>query len=317
MYVIFPRSIMTAMQPNTVFSNWLLKRGITQETSSLFKLREEGGRLVIPVNLPDGSFSFNKYRRNPLSEEGPKYTYDKGGKLALYGADRIKDARSVLWTEGEMDALVAWSHNIPAVSSTGGAMSVDEAWSELFSNKDVTICFDNDKAGGEGLVRALRIVPKAKVLLLPDKPGVKDISDYVSHGGDLNELLKTARWYAGVADVVADRSERLATWKSTFFHDAYIKEHSKPVRKPREAGKGMTGDLVSRAKEYPIDSLLEIRGDSTRCLWHAESEASLHYYRNQNRLWCFGGCGRGYDAIDVYQKIHNCGFKEAVTALSK
>ncbi len=305
------------MQLNKLFSDWLHARKITDKVIELFELRVENDRLVIPVLGSDGIFIFNKYRRSPLSDDGPKYTYDKGGKLALYGGWQAINSKSVLWVEGELDALVACSVNIPAVSGTGGAMSVNPDWKHFFNDKEVTICFDNDPAGGEGAVKALLLVPEARILFLPDKPGVKDISDYVSHGGNLNELIKTARKFSGIDDVVEDRSERISKWQSTYFHDAYIKHHTKPVRsndtRPRDPD---MGDKVARAKSYPINELIRFNSSNgAKCLFHNESEASLHYYKDQNKTWCFGGCGRGYDSIDIYQKIHGVSFKEAVKAL--
>jgi hypothetical protein len=303
------------MQSN-IFTDFLNRRKITDKVIEDFSVHVSGDRLVIPVRLPDGTFSFNKYRRSPLSEEGPKYTYDKGGKLALYGAYEARDAERVLWVEGEMDALVAWSHNIPAVSGTGGAMSIGEEWRTFFADRDVTVCFDNDPAGGEGMAKALMLAPHAKVMFLPDRAGVKDISDYVTSGGDLAELLKTAKNFTCLEEVVADRAERAATWHSTYFHDAYIKMKTKPAPKERAPRDPQIKDKILRAKAYPIDEMVSFNGaGNARCLWHAEKTASLHYYREENKTWCFGGCGRGYDAIDVYMKLHHVGFKEAVKAL--
>ena len=94
-----------------------------------------------------------------MQDDKPKYIYDKGSKISLYGWWKAKTEKSILITEGEMDSLVAWSANIPAVSSTGGASSFQSEWAELFKDKDVTICFDNDSAGGVGMVKTLKIIP--------------------------------------------------------------------------------------------------------------------------------------------------------------
>lgn len=303
------------MKLNKVFLDWLHQRKITDNVIEMFELRVENDRLVIPVLGSDGIFIFNKYRRSPLSDSGPKYTYDKGGKLALYGATNAAEYFTILWTEGELDTLVAWSHNIPAVSGTGGAMSISEEWKTFFEDKDVIICFDNDPAGGEGMVKALELVPTAKILFLPDKPGVKDVSDYVTHGGNLHELIKSARTFSGIDEVIADKAERDSKWMSTYFHAAYIKHHTKPVKVPRTHDKRV-GDAVARAKQYPIDEMIQFNSrGAARCLFHNETEGSLHYYKEQNKTWCFGGCGRGYDAIDIYQKKYGVSFMEAVKKL--
>lgn len=313
-----------SMQGN-IFRDWLLRRKITESVIEEFGVMEGnhfmfGECLVIPVCGEDGSFLFNKYRRSPLrnDNDGPKYIYDKGSKAVLYGYHRAKSERRVLLTEGELDCLVAWSANIPAISSTGGAMTFKEEWAESLKDKEVVICLDNDAAGGEGMARVLDMVPHARILFLPDRPGIKDISDYAQAGGDLNELLKTAIRFGSLEDVIANRSERVSVWQSTHFHDAYIRNHTnkeeiKHVKK--NGNKSMVSDKVMRAKEYPIDELIEFSMGKARCLWHNEKHASLHHYKDGNRVYCFGMCGKSYDSIDVYMALHGCGFKEAVEKL--
>lgn len=302
-----------------VITDWLAKRHITPQVQAEFDIHTGlmpamGECIIIPVHGMDGKFLFNKYRRSPLSDALPKYMYDKGGTTQLYGAHKAANEPEIAVTEGELDSLVCWSANIPAVSSTGGCMTFNPDWASFFLNKSVILCYDNDQPGGEGMARAFVQIPHAKILFLPDTAGVKDISDYVSRGGDIHELIKTAKRFDHYEDVVADRAERLATWHSTYFHDAYIKlkaEKPKAERKER-----MAGDDVERARLYPISDLLEFGGNgNAKCLWHAEATASLHYYSADNHCYCFGGCGRAYDAIDVYRKMNNCSFKEAVRKL--
>lgn len=306
------------MQEN-MFRDWLFRRRISDSVINEFNVHSGkhpvlGECIVIPVHDELGNFSFNKYRRNPISTDAPKYLYDKGAKILLYGASKIKNETTVLITEGEMDCLVAWSANIPAVSGTGGAMSFPIEWKPQFEDKEVIICFDNDKAGGEGASRVLEIIPHAKILFLPDRPDIKDISDYVSNGGNLNELIRTAKKFNSIEDVLDDKAERASIWQSTYFHDAYIKKHSKPAFIRPKKNSELT-DKISRAKNFPITDLLSFTAGKAKCIWHKEKEPSLSYYPENNKVYCFGGCGRAYDAIDVYRQLNNCTFKEAVEKL--
>lgn len=305
-----------------IWIDWLHRRGITDAVIADFGLSfgphpVMGSAIVLPVHLPDGSFSFNKYRRDPMQGDvKPKYVYDKGSKSALFGADKIGSASRVLVTEGELDALVAWSLNIPAVSSTGGASTFQEDWVCLLEGREVVLCFDNDVAGGAGMMRVLKLLPSAQVMFLPDRPGVKDISDYVGGGGDLNELLRSARRFENMQEVIDDRSVRLSLWQSVFFHDAYIEEHRVPVYVRTEPIARSDGDDISRAKTYPIGKMLKFdKGGKALCIWHSEKTPSLHYFKKNNTVYCFGGCGKRGDAIDVYQKLHGASFGEAVRAL--
>ena len=308
------------MQLNTLVLDFLYRRKITDKVIETFGISSNiNNNIIIPVCDADGNFLFSKYRRSPVVETGVKYFYDKGSSVSLFSYHIAKKHDTILITEGEMDTLVAWSHNIPAVSSTGGALSFQKEWKEYFANKKVIICLDNDSAGAEGIVRILGILPEAYVLLLPDRAGVKDISDYVSNGGDLHELLNTARQYLTIEDIKQDRGERVALWKNTFFHDAYIREwerrNTPPTAKNLKYDPKTKADLI-KAKEFPIDNILEFVSNKTICLWHNEKSPSLTYYKKSNTCYCFG-CGKYADSIEVAKKHYNLNFTEAVKLLSK
>jgi DNA primase len=305
------------MQLNNVFKDWLNRCKITDKvledfqitTGSNFSLN--GECITIPIFDIDGNFSFNKYRRSPLDSAKPKYVYDKGGKVTLYGWHKAKVSPTILITEGEKDSLVAWSYNIPSVTSTGGALSFQKEWGPLFIDKEVIVCLDNDSAGGEGMVKILSIIPHAKMLFLP--ANIKDIAEYTERGGDLNDLIKNAKYLPSIEAVKEDRVNRLAEFRPVFFHDAYLAEHEKPVKEARKDR--ITTDRLLRAKEYPIDELLDFKQGKTCCLWHNEKTPSLHYFKKSNSVYCFGMCGKARDSIDVYRQLHNCSFNEAVSAL--
>lgn len=304
------------MQFNRVVSEWLKRRQISLTIQEAFHVTaghhpKLGDCIVIPITDREGNFLFNKYRRSPLSDVTPKYVYDHGAQLTLYGAHYSTDSSTILITEGEMDCLVALSHHIPSVSGTGGALSFKTEWLSYFAIKEVTICFDNDPAGGEGMAKILNLIPTAKILFIPDLPRVKDISDYVASNGNLHELIKSARSFTSMEEVVEDRARRVALFQGTYFHDAYIRNHKPKV--PAERKKS-GGARIERAKAYPISDLIELKANKTACLWHKEDTPSLHYFRKNNRLYCFG-CGKSADAIDIYQELHKVGFKEAVDKL--
>lgn len=321
MAVIYNAPIQQDMDHRT---SWMHKRGITDEVIEKFgiELVEDspvGKGIKIPVRNAEGVVLFNKYRRDPLSDEKPKYAYDRGGKVSLFGLHELvsneNDLRTLL-TEGEMDCLVAHSKSINALTSTGGAMSFQAEWSWL-NSEDTIIAFDNDDAGAQGTVRVLKHCPDARVLLIPEASGVKDISDYVERGGDLHRLIETARQYNGIEDVREERMRRIATWLPVRFHDAYIKQWEEDNHKAMRLPRVKTGIRVEDAKAYPITNLLKFnRERKAVCPFHSEKTGSLHLYKEQNRTWCFGGCGKGYDAIDIYMKTFGVDFKTAVKELN-
>jgi DNA primase len=304
------------MQLNSVFQDWLTVNKISVDVQKDFDISFNNNAIVIPVHDENGFFIFNKYRRSPLINTGVKYWYDKGGKVTLYGWFKAKNHNKILIVEGEKDCLVSWSHNIPCVTSTGGAQSFQKDWGTLFKDKEVILCFDNDEAGGMGMAKALDIIPHAKIVLLPKDANIKDISDYVLANGDLESILRTAKSFSSIADVEAHKTERLAQFQSVFFHDAYIKIHKKYVITPNQK-RVYSSDDVANARQYPIDQLLDFAANKTICPFHAEKTPSFVLYPKDNHCYCFGGCGKAYDAISIYQKLNNCTFREAVDALNK
>lgn len=303
------------MEFNTVFEAWLTANKIAPQVREIFNIFFTD-KIVFPVYDIDGNFLFNKYRRNPLTEEGPKYTYDFGGKVTLYGYHLAKEHDTILITEGEKDCLVSWSHNIPAITSTGGALSFQENWIDLLKDKNIIIGLDNDKAGYDGLVKILDMLPNARILLLPDIPNVKDISDYVNMGGNLTELINTARHFKDISEVKEDRIKRIAYFQSVGFHDAYIKKHTK-VNNYTGERKTFSSDKVMNAKGYPVSQLLSFdKKGKTKCPFHNEKTESFQYYKATNSCYCFG-CGKYADAIDIYKQIHSCTFTEAVKFLNQ
>lgn len=301
------------------WQDWLHRRGITDEVILMFGLHTGehpmfGECLVIPVS--DGETTlFNKYRRLPEDPRKPKYITQHGTHPALYGWHLAKNHPKILITEGEMDALVAWSAGIPAVSSTGGALSFFKEWAEWLTDKEVLICYDNDAAGGDGMVKVLSMVPHAKVIFLPDLPTIKDVSDYVSHAGNLHELVHTAKHFGTNEHVADSKVERLALFKSIFFHTSW-EEHQQRLHLQAEktTRTALNNSKLEKAKCFPISKLITFVKHKAPCIWHNEHTPSLHYFPDTNTVYCFG-CGKYGDAIDVYRALHGGTFTQAVEQL--
>jgi hypothetical protein len=311
-----------SMQYKEGIKSWLNNRKISDTILEKFGILYNNS-ITIPINNSDGNFVFNKYRRNPLiNTDGPKYWYDSGSSAQLFGSEFIKNEKIVVITEGELDALVLWSHNIPAISSTGGAMTFRPEWADLLKDKQVFICYDNDKAGCEGAVRTLLFLNHAKVILLPHKAGVKDVTDYYVKGGDLRELMQGAKHYLDVEEVRKERNELRARWQTAdhVFHDIWIEWWEKElvrneeIKKPKESKK--YDDAVKQAKSVDIKKVIQVNyNNKALCLWHNEKTPSMHIYED-NHFYCFS-CGKHGDVIDIVMEQEKVDFKEAVEILNE
>ena len=333
------------MQLHTQHRSFLNKRGITDKVIAAFSISTADvpelrlhNAIVIPVRHVDGTHSFNKYRRDPM--EGPvkpKYLFERGGKVTLYGADRlvadqVTDFKAggiyyqpqVIITEGELDTLVCWSQNIPAVSSTAGATSFQEEWVELLSRYEVYICFDNDEAGHKGAIKVLESLPEAKVIIVPNQLDVKDISDYVARGGDVHQLMKTAFTVTDLEDAKVQYENLSGAWRmnEAKFFELYI-EHHKVMPLPTNVngvGKptSQSDDRLERAKSVDCTTLIEFvrkgRYPVAKCRWHDDHDPSLTYYARNNSTYCHV-CGKYADAVDIVMVRDGVTFKEALKIL--
>ena len=73
---------------------------------------------------------------------------------------------------------------------------------------------------------------------------------------------------------------------------------------------------IERAREYPIEDLVDVNSKGfASCINHNETMNTPGMFCKNNFAHCFS-CGFQGDVIDVYRKIHNCGFIDAVKFLS-
>jgi len=80
----------------------------------------------------------------------------------------------------------------------------------------------------------------------------------------------------------------------------------------KEIYKGITPDMIEKARQYPIENLLEVKHGKALCFNHQESHPSMNC--KNNYAFCHA-CGWKGSVIDVYMKLHDCIFQEAVKSL--
>ncbi len=273
---------------------WLHERGLTEEILTEARVEIQDNRIVIPIINPEGHVLFNKYRRAPHIEDGPKYTYETGAKSTLFGLNLIGDAEEVVLCEGELDALLLNGLGIAAVCSTGGAGTFKEEWFESLTGRKLFICFDNDEAGKKGMERIALMYPTIlKIPFPPELPEHADITDFIIEFG-VEEFKKKMK-YAFVIDIEE------------------IKRPSINVRvKHRKAG----DKSLESAKQVPLTDFIKTTSKGfARCPFHNEKTASFRVFPD-NRYHCFG-CGADGDVVDYIMKTQNLSFHDAIKQLTK
>lgn len=175
------------------------RAGITYSTEWMPKAKQETD--VICFNyFRDGELINVKYRG-----ENKDFKLSKGAELIFYNLDAIKDAKTVIITEGEMDCLSLMECGVKTVVSVpNGAVAGNQRLEYLdncydyFTNVSQVILFvDNDEAGNmlrEELARRLGR-ERCYTIVYPD--GCKDANDILlQHGKEaVLDAIKYAKEY--------------------------------------------------------------------------------------------------------------------------
>jgi DNA primase len=275
---------------------YLNLRGISDLVINNSYIGWDGYQIIIPIFDQDSNLLFNKYRRDPENNDGPKYSYDTGSKVAIYGIELLPFCHDVIICEGEFDALVLRSHGFNAVTSTGGSLSFQEEWIPLFEGKEVYVCFDNDDAGRNGAIKICNLMRDAKVITLPARVGDHgDITDYFTKCNGTVEQFKNL---IKIAEPIMFPEE-------------------KPIEKPKRKKYSQKMQSLEEAKKVPLDEFLTFKKDFATCPFHVDKTPSLHRFGPETEKWKCHSCGERGDVIDLVMKINAVSLGEAITIILK
>ena len=140
------------------------------------------GAIKIPVYDKQGDLIHNDYRW--LLEGKPKFSRDEGSHPALYGIDKAKNKNTVVYCEGQPDAVRLWQEGIPAVTSDSGAGNLTEHMAALLQDKTVFLCMDSDEAGQKMIEHHYEMISKyAKSVGIVSVPrAYKDVCEMFKAG---------------------------------------------------------------------------------------------------------------------------------------
>lgn len=282
---------------------YLHARGIPDPVIDRHLLGWNGRRITIPIFNREGQLAFFKLARDPAAEPArPKMLTSRGATLELYGWEVVlgKPA-SVIICEGEFDRLVLEAQGFSAVTSTGGAGAFRPEWAADFETiPEVYICFDRDEAGERGALRVARLIPHAKLVVLPPDVG---------EGGDITDFF--VRLGLG-------RDDFLQLLQEAVSPPAPIYEAPKPPM-PSSPDR----ERIDRVKKaVPIEQLIggyvPLRPSGGMlvglCPFHEDHVPSLTVYPRTGAFHCYG-CLKHGDVIDFLRYREALTFKEAMDRL--
>ena len=163
---------------------YLKVRGINAQTIKNYNLGADSKRIYIPIY--DFSGQLRNVRKHLFRkiDEVKSFSEEGLGEIRLYPVGALR-ADTVTIFEGELDALLALSNGINAVSITGGAGTWASKFNRYFKGKVVNICYDIDAAGTNGAKHvANELKPyaaKINIVALPtqDMPEKGDFTDFI------------------------------------------------------------------------------------------------------------------------------------------
>jgi len=181
---------------------FLKEHNISEEFATAQGITWDDDYLYFPIKDYEGNLLWNKPRNLHHKEEGhplaneSKYKNVFGSNTdTLFNWYSVKDKPSIVFCEGEADAMKLTEEGIHAVSSSGGAGTFNNDWAELLKDKKLWLCFDNDPAGEAAVRKMFDIFPTAKSIELPK--GTKDICDFFVAGNTKKDFIQLGKESVG------------------------------------------------------------------------------------------------------------------------
>jgi len=151
-----------------------------------YDYRDEKGNLLYQVVRYDPK----DFRVRRPNGHGWIWNLD-GVSRVLYRLPELVKASSVLIPEGEKDVESARRLGFDATCNSGGAGKWCPEYGKLFSKKHCYVLADADEPGRRHAEQvAQSLLGKAEQIRVLELPGAKDLSEWIGHGGDRDQLQK-------------------------------------------------------------------------------------------------------------------------------
>lgn len=226
------------------------KCGWSEATIVERKIGWHRGRYTIPVFDRIGN-CINVRKYDPGNRDYKMLNTKGYGKPPrLYPVEKL-GCDTLVFTEGEKDAIITNQMGIDAITLTSGAMTWLPKLNDLFKDKTVYICHDADSAGTRGArIKAENlhgIAKEVRIVELPLKEKGADLTDYFVHNGytskDFMALVKAAPIFQRKQDVTEDEPAVVVALAQASEKDLYYKNIQ---LKAMVAGKDLSPYLIPR-----------------------------------------------------------------------
>lgn len=167
------------------------ERNIPADVLARYKVAAQGERIIFPYLLPDGTLALAKWRE--AKNGGDTMPTARDCEPVLFGWQAVpENAREIIITEGEIDALSWAAYGRPAMSVPfGGGKGAKQAWIEreferMERFEKIYISTDMDKLGDEAAEEIASRLGRHRCVRV--KLPLKDANDCLVDGRSAEEM---------------------------------------------------------------------------------------------------------------------------------
>lgn len=132
------------------YGDYLLQRGITEDTAKDFALGYSGDKIIFPIRTVGGDIE--GYIERSTVEKRFKISY--GWEKGFYGYyeyfKKFPMSREVILVEGVFDVLTLYQQGLPVLGLLGVGSKSQASWLRKMPFRVIYLCLDGDKAGRDG-----------------------------------------------------------------------------------------------------------------------------------------------------------------------
>ena len=142
--------------------------------------------VVFPVLDLEGNPTDLYARRVMNYTDRANHCYNKGKHQGIFNILNVKDAETIILTEGIIDALSICKAGFKNVTALYGVNGLTEAHETIFKNgivKKLILALDNDEAGKTGIKRIAKELQGLEICSVQLPEGIKDVNELLLNQG--------------------------------------------------------------------------------------------------------------------------------------
>lgn len=179
-------------------TKYIALRGISTKTIQHAGVKSDSENVVFEYMDENGKHVSNKYRpARKLGKDELKTWFQKDTNCnTLYNMQRIDVGQPLVICEGEFDCLslieAGYKNTVSVPTGAASEEWIDSCWEWLEQFEEITLWFDHDKAGKDGVRKVAARLPNNIVKVVHSDKG-KDINEILHrHGNDavMKELMR-------------------------------------------------------------------------------------------------------------------------------